>query len=131
MILYNDLIGISFEADGDSKDGIDCFNLMRQAHAKSGIYIPPTNISVCACQETSDKEIYANLAKSWVKLETPENPCGILILSHNQRFANHIGTFIGKNRILHITKNTNSIIERLLPKYKNQIIGFYKYIGDK
>ena len=130
MINYNNLIGIPFVGNGDDKTGIDCFNLMRAAFAKHGINVPATNISVCACQEASDKEIYKNLSKSWSKLKHPENPCGVLILSSDPNFANHIGVFIGDNRLLHITKNTNSVIERMYPKYKTRIVGFYKYIED-
>ena len=128
---YNELIGIPFKENGNDSTGIDCFNLMRKAFKEHGINVPSTNISVCACQEASDKEIYSNLANSWEQLKVPENPCGVLISSTNPNFANHIGVFIGDNRILHITFNTNSIIERMFPKYKHRIIGFYKYIGGK
>lgn len=129
MINLRDLIGIPFKADGDSLYGIDCFNLMRAVHKKYGYDIPSTNISVCASKEVSNKEIKRNILKDWIKIETPEVPCGVLIASSNPDFAHHIGTYVGDNRILHIMFTTNSTIERLYPRYKNRVIGFYKYIG--
>jgi len=126
---YNDLIGIPF--DENNINGVNCYELLRRAYAKHGIYIPETNISVCACKQASDKEIQDQILKYWKLIDKPEIPCGVLILSTNPAFANHIGTYIGNNKILHITMNTNSIIERLYPKYKDKIVGFYKFIGDK
>lgn len=128
-MIYNDLIGIPFKEDGDDITGINCYNLLRKAFALHGINVPPTLISVCACQQTSNKEIEDNILQYWRPIEKPEEPCGILILSTNPEFANHIGTYVGNNRMLHVTKNTNSIIERIYPKYKNKILGFYKFIG--
>ncbi len=128
---FKDLIGIPFKADGDDQYGIDCFNLMRATHRHYGYNIPGTNIAVCASRELSNKEIKRNIIKDWVKIERPETPCGVLIRSSNPEFAHHIATYIGDNRILHITFTTNSMIERLFPKYKNTILGYYKYTGKK
>lgn len=130
MINYNDLIGIPFGEHGDGVTSINCFDLMRSAFLKHGIKVPPTNISVCSCKEASNREIYKNLIRSWEQISKPEPPCGVLISSVDQNFANHIGVFIGKNRILHITKNTDSIIERMYPKFEHKVIGFYRFIGE-
>jgi len=129
MINFRDLIGIPFKADGNDQYGIDCFNLMRAVHKKYGYNIPGTNIAVCASRKVSNKEIKKNILTDWVKIEKPEIPCGVLISSSNPDFANHIATYIGDNRILHIMFTTNSTVERLFPKYKNRVLGFYKYIG--
>ena len=130
MIDFRDLIGIPFKADSNNQWGIDCFNLMRAVHKKYGYNIPSTNIAVCASREISNKEIQRKIIEDWQKIEKPQTPCGVLIASSDPRFAHHIATYIGDNRILHITKNTNSMVERLFPKYKTRVLGFYKYIGD-
>ncbi|MCP4341371.1 MAG: hypothetical protein GY799_21450 [Desulfobulbaceae bacterium] len=123
---YNDLIGIPFDEFGDSKNSVNCYNLLRLAFAKHGLLVPETNIAVCASQVASDKEIEDQRMKYWEEIERPVEPCGVLINSSDSRFANHIGTYVGRGKILHITMNTNSIIERM-DKYKNRIIGFYKF----
>lgn len=131
MINYNDLIGIPFKEEGDDCNGTNCYNLLRMAYSLHGIEIPKTNIAVCACKEASNAEIENHISKYWKKIDDPVEPCGVLILSTNPDFAGHIGTYIGNGKMLHITMNTNSIIERIYPKYKNKILGFYKFIGEK
>ncbi len=127
---YNNLIGIPFDEFGDSEKGTNCYNLLRSAFKLHGKNVPETNIAVCACQQISNQEIQDGILQYWKEIKIPTEPCGVLILSTNPSFANHIGTYIGNNRMLHITKNTNSIIERIYPKFKNKILGFYEFIGD-
>lgn len=126
---YNELIGIRFKENGDDLYGINCYNLLRKTFAKHNLFVPETNISVCACQQASNQEIQDNIMQYWEPIDRPIEPCGVLIQSTNPNFANHIGTYIGNNRMLHITMSTNSIIERMIPKYKNKVLGFYKFIG--
>jgi len=128
MISYNELIGIPF--DENNINGVNCYELLRRAYKLHNTYIPQTNISVCANQSVSDKEIEDNILQYWKPITKPENPCSILILSTNPEFANHIGFYIGSGKMLHITKNTNSIIERIYPKCNNKVLGFYKFIGN-
>jgi cell wall-associated NlpC family hydrolase len=127
-MIYNDLIGIPFSAEGDV--GINCYNLLRRAFKKHGIKVPETNISVCACREASNKEIANNVSKYWLKIKKPKTPCAVVIRSTNPDFANHIGTYVGSGRILHVAQNINSVIERMYPKYENKILGFYEFVGE-
>lgn len=125
---YNDLIGIPFSAEGDF--GVNCYSLLRMAFKKHGMNVPETNISVCACREASNKEIINNVSKYWLKIEKPKTPCAVVIRSTNPDFANHIGTYVGSGRILHVAQNINSVIERMYPKYKNKVLGFYEFTGE-
>lgn len=126
--MYNDLIGIPFNEFGDSLQSVNCYNLMRMAFAKHGLIVPKTNIAVCACQQASNKEIQDNILKYWEPIENPTEPCGVLIQSTNPDFANHIGTYIGRGRMLHVSISTNSVIERI-DKYSHKILGYYKFVG--
>lgn len=128
MIDYNDLIGIPFSEHGDGITGINCHELMRKGFAKHGIDVPETNLSVCASKVASNREITNKLLEEWKPINRPVVPCGILISSSS---AHHIGVYVGENRILHVSMNTNSTIERLYPKYKNRVLGFYRFIGGK
>ena len=124
---FSDLIGIPFSEK--NINGINCHELMRKAHARFQIDIPVTDIAVCASRSVSNAEIENKIKEQWVTVEKPVIPCGVLIASSNPMFAHHIATYIGNNKILHITKNTNSIIENLFPKYKTRIIGFYRFVS--
>ena len=125
----NDLIGIPF--DPDNKNGINCHELLRKAFKKFNINVPPTDIAVCASKAVSNKEIKSRIKLQWDRVDIPEVPCGVLILSSNNQFADHIATYIGNNQILHVSKNTNSVIENIYPKFRTRIVGFYKFTGDK
>ncbi len=127
-MIYSDLIGIPF--DEFNKDGVNCYELVRRAYEKHSITLPDTDLAVCACREVSNSEIQKHTEKYWEVIEKPESPCGVLILSLNPDFANHLGFYIGDGKILHTTKNTGSIIERMYPKYKNKILAFGRFIGD-
>lgn len=127
MVNYNELIGIPFHEYGDSLERTNCYNLLRMAFKKHGLIVPPTSIAVCACKSASNQEIEDNILQYWSPIETPEVPCGILIQSTNPDFANHIGVYVGDGRMLHVSISTNSVIERIFPRYTNKIIGYYKF----
>jgi len=127
MISYNELIGIPFDAD--NINGKNCYEILRAVYMCNGIYVSDINIAECSCKDFTDKEVDLQVSKYWEKITRPEIICGVLMKSYGQRFANHIGVFIGKNRIIHTKRETGCIIESMLPKYKNKINGFYKFIG--
>lgn len=127
---YRHLIGIPFKEDGDDLKGLNCYNLLRHVFKLHGYNIPKTNIAVCACKDVSNKEIQTHAELYWERIEEPEIPCAVIIKSSNHGFADHIATYISKNKIIHITLNTNSMIESL-SNYKGRILGFYKFKGTK
>ena len=127
MMDYSDLIGIPF--DEKNINGVNCYELLRRSYKKHGIILPKTNISVLACTSISNQEIQDNIIKHWEPIKIPEYPCGILILSTNPSYANHIGFYVGNGKMLHISINTNSVIERMYPRYRNKILGFYRFKG--
>lgn len=134
MINFNDLIGIPFKdngtgLEGTNPGGFDCYTLAREVFGRYGILLPQTNISVIACAEVSQKEINAHIMKSWERIDKPEAPCGVQIFSSNPNYANHVATYIGNDRIIHITLKSNVIIQRLSSIQKQKIEGFYRYVG--
>jgi len=123
---FEHLIDIPFDANG-----VNCYELLRKAYKTFNIFIPPTDISVCACKQVSNKEIKDRIKLEWERIPKPEIPCGVIITPSDLSSALHIATYIGQGKILHITKNINSMIENLKPKYKTRIFGFYRFIGNK
>lgn len=131
MIDYSNLIGIPFKFDGDDLNGMDCYNLFRAAYRLHGFDIPKTNISVCACKDASNNEIKDNIIRLYKRINVPEVPCGVLIKSSQTKFADHIGFYIGEDRILHTRVGHYSSIEKIDPRYKTRIMGYYRFVGDK
>jgi len=124
MINYNDLIGQPFDEQKNN-----CYDVLREVFRRNGVIIPKTNISVCACKDVSDQEIQAHKKANWVQIDKPEVPCGILILSTNPDFANHIAAYIGKGKMIHTTLNRAIVIDRI-SDWQQKIIGFYKYVDN-
>lgn len=123
MIDYSDLIGQPFDEEKNN-----CYDILREVFRRNGVIIPQTNISVCSCKEASNEEIQKHVMACWEQIEKLEVPCGILILSTNPNFANHIGAYIGKGRFIHVTINTSVCVDRV-SDWKHKIIGYYRYVG--
>lgn len=131
MIEINDLIGKPFSPDperGYGPNAYSCYGLIYEVYRRFGIEIPKTNISVTACKQASNQEIMEHAAKYWQQIDKPEVPCGVLIKSTNPEYANHIGAYIGNNKMLHITIGRNVVVDRL-DDWKRKILGYFRYVG--
>ena len=131
---YNDLIGLPFKdngtgAGGSNPGGYDCYSLAREVHKRNGVLLPELNISVLACRDASQQHIDVGFSKLCEKIPTPEVPCLVQIFSSNPGYANHIATYIGNGRIIHVTIKSNVLVQRLSTINKSKIEGFYKYVG--
>ncbi len=130
----NDLIGIPFKdggtgLDGENPGGYDCYGLAREVFRRYGVELPQINISVLACRAVSQQEIDNNFKKLCERIQVPEAPCLVQILSSDPVYANHLATYIGEGRIIHITMRSRAIIQRLNTIHPKKIEGFYKYVG--
>jgi len=131
---FNDLIGLPFKSGGTGLSGLqtggfDCYSLAREVFSRYDIWLPETNISVIACAQASQQEIDEQKNKYWQRIDKLEVPCGIQIFSSHPGFANHIATYIGNGRVIHITIKTKVIIQRLSGIQKQKVEGFYRYVG--
>src|SRR6056297_3207399 len=105
----NDLIGKPFASESNKAYGpnaYSCYGLIWEVYRRFGIEIPKTNIAVTACKQASNQEIEEHAAKYWRPIDKPKVPCGVLIRSTNPDFANHIGVYIGKGKMLQDRKST-------------------------
>jgi len=123
-----DLIGKPFHADGYGPDNYSCYGLAVEVFKRFGFDIPRLNISVCACKETSQKEIQDQISNNWEKIEMLEVPAALVILSAHPDYANHIGVYIGNDRFIHATMGRNVECARL-SNWKKRIIGHYRYVS--
>lgn len=128
---FNDLIGKRFAPDVDNAYGPDsysCYGLLWEVYRRFGIDIPKVNISVTACKQASNDEIAKQTTHNWKPIEQPEVPCAVLIKSTHPDYANHVGVYIGKGKMIHITINRNVVVDPL-DSWKHKILGYYRYSG--
>jgi len=124
MIDYNDLIGKPFD-----EVNFNCYDLAREVFKRNGITIPKVNAGVSACRAATNQEMEKQGKEHWELIEQPEVPCGVIFLSSNPDFANHVGVYIGRGLIIHNTINCAVAVDRLA-KWKYKIIGYYRYVGN-
>jgi len=132
IVDINDLVGKPFTAEVSESYGPDsysCHGLLVEVHSRFNINVPRTNIAVCACKEASDKEILKQISTNWIRVQVPCVPCGILIQSTSSGFANHIGVFLGDNKMIHVTIN-HAVNVAAVSDWEKKIIGYYKYVGN-
>jgi cell wall-associated NlpC family hydrolase len=132
MIEVNDLIGKRFASDPDKAFGpnsFSCYGLTREVHRRAGIYLPKVNISVIACKQVSQDMIREHAMKYWQRIESPVVPCVVLIKSTNPEYADHICTYIGRGRIIHVMINRPVAVEKI-SGWKQKIIGYWKYVSS-
>ena len=128
MINVIDLIGKPFDPDGYGPDSFSCYGLAVEVFKRFGIQIPRTNISVCACREASQKEIKKHIARSWHPVTKLKAPSVLLIKSADPDYADHVAVYIGKGRMIHVTRNRHVVVDRVYA-WKKRIIGRYTYAG--
>jgi hypothetical protein len=67
--------------------------------------------------------------KYWQRIESPVVPCVVLIKSTNPEYADHICTYIGRGRIIHVMINRPVAVEKI-SGWKQKIIGYWKYVSS-
>lgn len=124
--MYNDLIGKPFSNGGRGPDAYDCYGLAVEVFRRHGIELPDYRIS---CEDASRiNQKYEEQRSLWVECDKNNLPIpSLVVLRFNSPLLiNHVATYIGNGRMLHIAKRTGVRIEMIDHIYwRNRIIGFY------
>ena len=121
------LIGIPYEAHGRTREGCDCYGIVRLALAEMGKALPPFAFDY----DAADRAEEARLIDTGLpligaaKIEVPE--LGDIVLMRFLGITSHVGLYVGGKMILHITKGKASCIEPIdSPLIASRIVGFYR-----
>lgn len=137
-ISFVDLIKHAKFVDGGRGDNYeyDCWGLCLEVFSRFGITLPDYSIVSndlsnpiiigAEDKEGIDKAINDYKLSTFVKLQNPFIPCIVVLRYCLGNFYNHIGTYIGFNRFIHITSDRGCTIEKMsLSTWKTRIEGFY------
>ena len=128
MKWYAKYVGIPFESKGRTKEGADCYGLVRIVLEENfNMKLPLLNGYSDAL---NGKETSAYISEntpllSGEELSDPQVGC-VVVLSTSQGLSGHVGVIVDKNMILHTTKENGAVIERIdSNRIKNKIRGYY------
>lgn len=128
MIDTSKYIKIPFKEHGRSYSGCDCYGLVTLFYQEElDIKLPNFN-SYGSTEEVKEIEKLIDNSKPILDAEELEQPeFGCLVLFKSKGYVSHIGLYIGLNRVLHMTRQTNCLCERLdSRRLKGRVDGFYK-----
>lgn len=115
---------------GRDETGVDCWGLVRLFYSQElGIELPEYSSVGHGINDEGElaKEIHARM-QNWRQVETPEQ--GDCVLLNIAGAPTHIGIVVTKNTMLHVSKSSNSVIERFTGmKWQRRIEGFYSYVA--
>lgn len=137
-ISFTDLILNAKFVDGGRGNNYeyDCWGLCLEIFHRFNMFIPDYSIIINDLSNPSvigaeDKESISKAINNYknrlfIKLVSPCVPCIIVLKYCLGNFYNHVGTYIGENRFIHITSDRGCVIEHMnLCIWKSRIEGFY------
>ena len=128
MVDVHDLLGVKFVNGGrDVGMGLDCWGLTMEIYRRHGVELPDFTVDAFACQIINQMAWEEIQSRKWEQVEEPKNggvPLVVLMRIH-PRYANHVGVYIGKGRIMHTRQDTGAIISKC-SELRSHIEGFYQ-----
>ncbi len=126
-------IGLPFLPDGRTRDGLDCWGIVRLAYQEQrGIELP--SYSGIYTMDTAEKlrevaEMMERESIKWTQVDTPQD-FDVVRLRIVGKLAFHVGLVVGKD-FLHVMSGIQSTVERLnSPVWAQKITGYYRYAGN-
>ena len=121
-------IKIPFEDHGRGFDGCDCYGLVRLIYKNEyGIKLPLLIDYADVNDNTTIKhmiDVHKPLLNA-VRINEPE--IGAITIFKVRGFSTHMGVYVGNNKVLHVMKGTNSLIEKINSvRLKGRLEGYYE-----
>ena len=131
---FNNYIGIPFLADGNDREGCDCWGLAVLIYKEqlnidlpvfAGMFVDGSLASLIRVTKHIRK-----IKKTWLKVNEPAPYDIILLRTGNMIY--HVGVVIDKKQMLHVMEGINSTIEEFIGlQWKQKVEGFYRWKIEK
>lgn len=122
-------IKIPYKNKGRDFEGCDCWGLLRLIHENEfGIDLPFFSAEYSDASEGRKIAKAITEGKSIVNYKEKDSPeYGDVVIFNIRGNPCHVGVYIGKNRVIHVMKGTDSTIERLdSVRLKGRVEGYYE-----
>lgn len=124
---WNEYIGLPYKEKGRTRDGIDCWGLVRLVYKEQyDIDLPSLDDSYDLSEQDDLIELMAHHKEDW-QLSSTGN-IGDVVVFKILGQPTHVGIVCGAGTFLHAREGHDSVIERLdSGSWKHRIEGFYSY----
>jgi len=108
---YAEYVGIPFKDAGRTREGCDCWGLVRLVlQERFGKTLPAFNDYEKASRDESERQVAMGFkALDLDKVDAPQE--GDIALMRIRGALNHVGLYLGGGEILHTMRGTYSVIE--------------------
>jgi probable lipoprotein NlpC len=122
-----DFLGLPFKGLGRTRDGVDCWGLVRLVLGEFGIHVPSYAEGYASAEERAEISGLINGAKPlWHMVEDPRELD--VIIFRRGRLECHVGLVVRPGLMLHVTDDRPSCIENYLDwHWANRIKGFWRH----
>lgn len=129
-MLYEKYIGIPFKANGRTEEGLDCWGLTRLIYSREySIQLPSFSGDYVIEDDQRIQELISQYKEGWESKDPPSE--GDIVLFRILGELTHIGVMISTTQFIHVREGSNTVIDSITnTKWKNRVIGFYKYVEN-
>ena len=125
---YGQYVGIPFVDAGRTKAGCDCWGLVRIVlQEQFGKTLPLWNDYEIASGDEGEREVELGLREGpFTRVEQPQS--GDIALMRIFGKLCHVGLYLGNGEILHTSRGTDSVIEKIdgMRQLHGKIEGYYR-----
>jgi hypothetical protein len=124
---WNEYIGLPYAEQGRSRDGLDCWGLVRLAYAQEfGIQLPSLVGDYNPASSDSMADLLALQREGWVRVAVPQS--GDVVVCRIEGSEHHVGIITRPGFFLHVREGQASVIERTdALAWKRRITGYWRY----
>lgn len=124
-------IGLPYADRGRSRDGVDCWGLVRLVLASHGIDVPSYAGRYASVQERAEvASLIEDVKPSWMKVDDPRE-LDLAIFRHG-RLETHVAIVVEPGRMLHVSTGVPSRIESYQDEYWcRRLTGFWRYAWER
>lgn len=129
---FNKYIGILYRDKGRDFKGCDCWGLVRLIYQNEfDIVLPSYADNYLDSEEAVEISDLINREKlHWKAVPLGQERVGDVVVLRLLGYPMHVGIVIGKNRMLHIMKGINSVVEDYTRvAWKNRVTGIFRHVN--
>ena len=123
---YSNFIGIPYRLPEANAEGLHCWELVEQVMISVFGVEPPEVVYSGSIRRVAP--VFMKSLERWTQVDQEDREAGDMVLLSVAGHPAHCGILINKNEMLHTTKETGSVIERVCGiVWRQRIVGYYRW----